>query len=231
MIVMVRLVIPARLPHRPDLRRRAARLSAGRDAPRRPRPGVSAGGRLWPDVPQSRAQANVRSALWRLRPHGPGILTATSADLCLAPHVRTDISTARRVAQRLLDRSRSLPYAWLGQAMRADLYHDLLPGWDDEWAQPERDRFAEQRKHALEALSERLVSVGWYGTAIDAALAAVQADPLRESSNAALVSAYLAEGNYHEARRRASAFCSLARTELHTRPSDSFNALLEVLRT
>jgi DNA-binding SARP family transcriptional activator len=47
------------------------------------------------------------------------------------------------------------------------LAKDLLPGWDEDWLQLERERHRQLRIHALEALSQRLTSGGQYAAAID----------------------------------------------------------------
>ena len=72
----------------------------------------------------------------------------------------------------------------------------------------ERERFRQMQLHALEALSRRLVRMGLYARALDAALAAVAADPLRESAHRMVIDVHLAEGNAGEAVRQ---FRSLAR--------------------
>ena len=63
----------------------------------------------------------------------------------------------------------------------------MLPACYDDWVLVQRDRFRQLRLHALEALCERLTASGRYGEAIDAGLAAVCAEPLRESSHRVLI--------------------------------------------
>ena len=79
---------------------------------------------------------------------------------------------------------------------------DLLPSWYDDWVIVERERLRQIRVHALEELSRRLAAGHRYGDAIDAALAAIAADPLRESAHRRLIEAHLAEGNVSEAIRQ-----------------------------
>ena len=59
---------------------------------------------------------------------------------------------------------------------------------------------ARRKQRILEALSRHLVRVGRFGDAVDAAMIAVHAEPLRESAQRALVEVYRAEGNVVEAR-------------------------------
>ena len=77
---------------------------------------------------------------------------------------------------------------------------------------------AQIRLHALEALCERLTSTGCYALAIESGLAAVAAEPLRESAHRALIKAHLAEGNRSEALRQYGRLCDLLRTDLIADP-------------
>src|SRR3954453_3127082 len=48
-------------------------------------------GRLWPDVPEKHAQANLRSALWSLHKAAPGLVEATNSYLALTKGVWVDV--------------------------------------------------------------------------------------------------------------------------------------------
>ena len=89
----------------------------------------------------------------------------------------------------------------------------------------ERERLRHQRLHALESLAARLRRQGRHGAAVDAALAAVAAEPLRETAQRALVAAHLAEGNVIEAIRGYRRFAALLHDELGLRPSAQLDAL------
>jgi DNA-binding SARP family transcriptional activator len=90
----------------------------------------------------------------------------------------------------------------------------------------ERERFHQLRLHALEALCDRLITAGRYGEAIDAGLAVVAAEPLRESAHRALIKAHLAEGNHGEAYRQYQLCREILRDELGVEPSNALRALL-----
>jgi DNA-binding SARP family transcriptional activator len=102
---------------------------------------------------------------------------------------------------------------------------DFLPDWSEDWVLIERERFRQLRLHALEAICEQLTLAGRYGQAIDAGLAAVAGEPLRESAHRALIRAYLSEGNRVEALRQYELYRGLAHTELHVQPSPRMRAL------
>src|SRR5205823_5133190 len=124
-----------------------------------------------------------------------GLVDVSGQQLVLASNVFVDIHRATTSARRLLtDTGRCEDI--LTAATRADLSADLLPDWyDDDWILAEREQYHHLRLYALDAMCTRLTSGGRYGEAVDAGLAAVRADPLRESAHHALIMAHLAAGN------------------------------------
>jgi DNA-binding SARP family transcriptional activator len=182
-----------------------------------------AAGTLWPLGNEERAAGNLRSALWRLRRAGINVLLADKRSLAVHTHVIVDLHVMDQWATRVIQ----------GTALEHELVIppsvfealDLLPGWYDDWALMERERIRQHLLHALEALSVRLVRLGRYGEAVDAALLAASADPLRESAQRALIEAHVAERNLVEARRSYLAYRDLARRELGIEPSSELLAL------
>ena len=84
---------------------------------------------------------------------------------------------------------------------------------------------------ALEALSAQLLECDDAPAAIEAALAAVTVEPLRESAHRAVVQAHLREGNLAEALRQYEAYRYIATTELGILPSEHIESLVQPLRT
>jgi DNA-binding SARP family transcriptional activator len=180
-------------------------------------------GTLWPETTTSRANANLRSSLWRVQRSCRQLISASARHLALTPGVAVDVRAAITYAQRLLDHTAALDILhW------SDLAADLLPDWYDDWALLDRERYHHLRLHALEALCERLAAAGRYGEAIDTGLAAVRAEPLRESAHQALIKAHLAEGNRWEAFRQYERCRRLLLDELGLEPSSALHALLPV---
>jgi DNA-binding SARP family transcriptional activator len=103
---------------------------------------------------------------------------------------------------------------------------DLLPGWYDDWALIEQERVRQRLLHALEALSRKLVCVYRYAEAVEVAMMAVGADPLRESAQRALIEAHLAEGNRVEAQRSFDMYRDLLHRELGTDPDAELAAIV-----
>lgn len=191
-------------------------------------PRTHVAGMLWPDVPTGRANANLRAALWRLPPACQGFIEVSARHLRLTGDVFVDLHRAVALARRLLDQSSRWEHDELGTAW-TQLSRDLLPDWydDDDWVLAERERFHHLRLHALEALCDRLTAAGRYGEAVDAGLAAVCAEPLRESAHRVLIKAHLAEGNHGEASRQYSSYRHLTLAELGIEPSAHLRELLQ----
>jgi DNA-binding SARP family transcriptional activator len=189
-------------------------------------PRMYVAGALWPDVPTSRANANLRAGLWRLPAPCRKVVDQSGQCLRLAD-ITLDLRDAAVRAQRLLDRTQRCTEGDLGREARMELSAELLPTWyDDEWVLIERERFHQLRLHALEALCERLIIAGRYGEAIDVGLAAVTAEPLRESAHRVLIKAHLAEGNQGEADRQYRLCRHLMREELGVEPSTALRDLV-----
>jgi DNA-binding SARP family transcriptional activator len=182
-----------------------------------------AAGMLWPTCDDQRAAGNLRSALWRLRGAGIDIVASDKWALELRDGVQVDVLLSLEWANRLI-RDVTLPADLTMQTDRIDGL-DLLPGWYDDWAVIERERVRQRMLHALEALSTALVRVGRYAEAVEVAMTAVNAEPLRESAQRVLLEAHAAEGNWVEVRRSHDHYRDLARRELGVEPSPSYTAL------
>jgi DNA-binding SARP family transcriptional activator len=181
---------------------------------------------LWPDVPGRRASACLRSALWRLVKPPHALVEAGQGRLRIGTHVQVDVTSVRRYAAELAGTGRSapspsspVPVAWLSA--------ELLPGWTDQWVEAERDWFRELRLRALEVLSEQFRVRGDHFHAHETALAAVRADPLRESAHRRLIELHLADGNPAAALRQYASYRSQLRAELGVNPSPEIRRLVQ----
>jgi DNA-binding SARP family transcriptional activator len=181
-------------------------------------------GILWLNASDERAGASLRSSLWRLNRRGHHLVDATSTHLHLAPGVEVDLRRAFALAQRVLEGTADENDLAVAEAT---LVGELLPDWYDDWLMFERERFRQVSLHALEALADRLVRAGELVRALDAALCAVRAEPLRESAHRALIRVHLAEGNRCEAIRQRDLCCRLLRERLGVEPSHELDELVE----
>lgn len=184
-------------------------------------------GTLWPDAPEHRAYANLRSALSRLQHTGREALDVTISTVRLARDVSVDFHRARSLAHLILDPRASATDAGLGAATVPALSVDLLPGWYEDWALLEAEGWRDLRTHALEQLSADFLKVRRFAEAVTAAHAAVRADPLRESSQASLIRAHLAEGNTSDALHGFERYERRLRAETGLRPTPGLRRLVD----
>lgn len=189
---------------------------------------ASVAGALWPDVSESHAHASLRSALMRIPPGARSVVAVTDAELSLAEGVDVDVREAQALAQRLLDETTAVHDDDVNGAAILRLSADLLPGWRDEWVLSEAEGWRQLRLHALEALSDRLAARERFGHATAAAMAAIKADPLRESAHAALIRVHLAESNQSEALRQYERYRDLLRSELGMEPTSRLRELVGI---
>lgn len=180
-------------------------------------------GVLWPDSGEEQAKASLRSALWRVHRVAGRVLVACGSHLALAPHVAVDVTALATLAHRALDAPRTLD-EHAARALSAS--GELLPDWYDDWLAIERERVRQLRLHALEAICADLVRRERFCAAVEAGLAAVAAEPLRESAHRALIRAHVAEGNRGEALRQFESYRSMLRRHVGVEPSAELRALV-----
>ncbi len=185
-----------------------------------------AAGTLWPFGDEERAAGNLRSALWRLRRAGINVLVADKWSLALNTNVLVDLHLIEQWAARLIEGRPTGRDLTLSPSVTDAL--DLLPGFYDDWVLMERERIRQRILHALEALSERLAAAGRFADAVEAAMLATSAEPLRESAQRTLIKVHIAEGNLTEARRSYRAYHDLVHRELGVTLSDDFSAGLGI---
>jgi DNA-binding SARP family transcriptional activator len=191
-------------------------LMQPRTQPGHPRSGLAE--RLWSNVPADRSNASLRTALWRIRQADKRLVRASRDTVQLGEKVEVDVRQCLAQANRLLADDRDLqPQDTQVETLRGD----LLPAWEEDWLLLERERIRQIQIHALEALARRLCTLGRRLEAIEAAYAAIGAEPFRESAHATLIDILIAEGNVAQARRHLDWYSSLLWAELGLRPSDA----------
>lgn len=183
-------------------------------------------GALWPEVSEDRALGSLRTALWRLQQSGAPVIATSGEKLGLAEDVVADVDQLVRAA-------RSPHHTEDDRRTTAELLLDgpaeLLPGWFDDWVLIERERLRQLCLHALDDLAEHRLRTGRYGDAVDATLAAMRAEPLRESPYRLLIRIHIAEGNYSEAVQTYRAYWTLLDRELGVAPSPAIRSLIRDL--
>jgi DNA-binding SARP family transcriptional activator len=182
-------------------------------------------GELWPDSPEAQAQGSLRSTLSRLQLSGLRVVESVGDVLRLHPDVDVDIREVIACAQELVHEPHPRPPA-PGVVLRLQRGGDLLTGWYDEWVVAQRERLRQLRLHALEIASAVLSEDGRYAEALEAALATVDLEPLRESAHRVVTQVHLAEGNHVEAVRQFQRYRNLLRRELGIEPSEHMLGLI-----
>jgi DNA-binding SARP family transcriptional activator len=182
-------------------------------------------GVLWSEYSAKRSMADLRTALWRANQSGAPVISVLGLRLHLAADVQVDTRT-------LMDFGCASP-GKPGGAIQAlartswfDLSMDLLPDWYDDWLIDDRESVRQLRLHALESLAAEFSQLGRHAEAIQAALAAVRLEPLRETAHGALIKAHLAEGNRSEALRQFSRCRDMLAAELAVEPSAAIRQLI-----
>lgn len=173
-----------------------------------------------------RSLAGLRTALWRVHRTCGHVVDATPSLIRLDADIEVDVRNLVAFARRL-ERPGSALGVDLDSVSLLDLAGDLLPDWYDDWLQEEREGLRQTRLHALESLARGLSASGRHADAIQAALAAIRLEPLRETAHRTLIEIHLAEGNWSEACRQFLRCRRLLKEELGVDPSDSMHFLLE----
>jgi DNA-binding SARP family transcriptional activator len=181
-------------------------------------------GTLWPESPEIRALGSLRSALWHLRRADAGLVESYGHHLVLPARLQSDVRELVELAGRVMHRPVD------PAILDADITHlgkELLPGYWDSWLVIERERIRQVALTTLERLGELLLQHGRAAEAMFAGLAAVGADPMRETANLLLVRAYLATGNRGDAIRHAARYRECLLRDLSLEPNGQFTAALE----
>jgi len=189
---------------------------------------------LWPDVLDAQALASLRTAIWRADRCANGIVSRGGSSVALAGFVTVDVADLVRHASQLLGSATSNPGGHCSDVVQVtpELVagfggrSELLPGWHDDWVECERERLRLLRLHALEAASSRMLRLGRFSSALEAALEAVRSEPLRETAHRAVIEVHLAEGNAAEAVSAFRRYRSLLGDHLGLQPSEQFVAWL-----
>ncbi|MGD0376474.1 MAG: BTAD domain-containing putative transcriptional regulator [Streptosporangiaceae bacterium] len=182
-------------------------------------------GVLWPNCPSERSLADLRTALWRANHCNSEVIATAGVRLSLRAGIEVDVRVLAAFG-RTPHQMESNAIAQLEGMSWFDLSLDLLPDWSDDWLVDDREGVRQLRLHALERMTGELSLSRRHGEAIQAALAAVRLEPLRETAHAALIRAYLAEGNRSEALRQFSRCRAILGAELGVEPSESICELI-----
>ena len=180
-------------------------------------------GVLWGGGSDQSAAKCLRSTLWRIRHAGANLVQARDDRLRLRPDVTVDVTTLTDLAKRLIRQPDPGALARLPLLVECA---EVLPDWEDEWMVADRERYRLLRLEALERAALALIERCDLGDALVAALAAVHAEPLRESARRLVMQVQMAQGNAAEAIHSYREYRSLLRAELGLEPSRLMDQLI-----
>jgi DNA-binding SARP family transcriptional activator len=176
---------------------------------------------LWPHSPQRQAAGSLRELLWRLSQSDPAAVDRHH-DMLLLPS-STQVDVIRLLAGVRFLQCSALPDAEILPLLTAG---ELLPMWHDEWVETEREHLRQTQLHGLELLAGHHLVGRRPQNALQVALAAAIAEPLRETAHRTVVRAHLAMGNYSQAVAQYERYANHLDDELGVRPSREFADLL-----
>ncbi len=182
---------------------------------------------LWPDLPESRARANLRKLFHQLQqalPNAPHFLSSDTQTLQWWP----DAPFWSDVAEFETAVARAASPEELRQA--TELYGgDLLPSCYEDWIIPERERLRQKYTEAMERLAQWAEDERDYRAAIHYARCLLQLDPLREEIHRALIRLHALNGDRAAALRAYHACVTVLQRELGVEPAPATREMYERL--
>jgi DNA-binding SARP family transcriptional activator len=177
---------------------------------------------LWPDVPDSSARRNVRTALWALR-------------RAFAPHADAVFDTSRN---RIGLQNAEVDFRQFDELVAAGRLDEafvlssgeLLTGVDDEWAIVARDLHRDRVISLLMGASDKAAADGNFSAAIARALQAAELNPLSERCARLLMCRYDDAGDRSVALVVYRRIVDRLRRELNIAPSEETWRLAERIR-
>ncbi|MFD6352046.1 ATP-binding protein [Nocardia tengchongensis] len=187
-----------------------------------PHPRARLCGQFWPDAPDGKARASLRSAVWALR-----IALGSAAELL---HTDRDVIELRRdeVWVDALEFDRLRAAGRLEQAVTI-CRGELLAAHDEDWVRRSRDEYGRRLGVALAGLAAAAESGGELARALDWARRRVTVRPLDEEAGRELIRLSAAAGDRAAALASFDRLRDTLRTELGIDPSPSTLALVDKL--
>ena len=185
-------------------------------------------GLLWPDATEVNARRYLRQALWRIRK----ALELAERDYFIADDLTiafdADADFELDVAQ--LERDVSAATTTDDLLRNVEVYHgELLPGFYDEWVQPERERLQAAYEHKLVLLLDRLAAEERWPAVIEWAERWIVLGTVPEPAYRALMRAHHATGDRASMAAMYQRCVEALQRELGVEPSDVTRAVYDQL--
>lgn len=180
-------------------------------------------GMLWPECPEANALESLRVTVHLITRQLPGLMVKNGPLLSLDSRVEVDLHRVR-AALAEVSKASAQDAASLMPEIR-DV--DFLPGWYEDWVVSEQSSLQHARVRAFTLLARQLAAHGDNETAVDAAAAALEIEPLYESAVRVLITAELAQGNVASALFAYGAYQGELQSEMGVAPSDGLRRLMQ----
>ncbi len=185
-------------------------------------------GLLWPDATETNARSYLRQALWRIRK----ALEAAQRDYFVTDNltIAFDAEADHWLDVAILEQEVSA-HSPTDDLLRAlEVYQgELLPGFYEEWVEPERERLQAIYEHALSLLLDRLVAEPRWPAVLEWAERWIAVGHVPEPAYRALMLAHSAAGDRASMAAAYQRCVEALHHELDVEPSDLTRALYEQL--
>lgn len=187
-------------------------------------------GLLWPEYPETKALESLRVTVHLITRQIPGLINKKGPLLSLDKRVNVDL---HRIRAALKDAGKADNGG--GDNGTAALLQDLrdvdfLPGWYEDWVLFEQSRLRHDQLRAFTLISHRFADTGDYEAAADAAVAALELEPLYESAVRILVTSELAQGNLATALLAYDRYQEQLQRDMGVAPSEGLRHLMSGIR-
>ncbi|MET3721456.1 MULTISPECIES: bacterial transcriptional activator domain-containing protein [unclassified Arthrobacter] len=153
----------------------------------------------------------------------PGLIVNGGTTLSLSELVDVDL---HRLRAQIRELSRSGLNGNVAVCLQQLRDSDLLPGWYDDWVLFEQGRLQQDRLHAYHIIARESLARGDYESALEAAEAALELEPLYESAVGLLIQAERRRGNNAAALRAFGKYTSKLKEEIGLGPSEAIRRLI-----
>ncbi|WP_258805804.1 AfsR/SARP family transcriptional regulator [Pseudarthrobacter sp. NS4] len=179
-------------------------------------------GMLWPDYPDAKALESLRVAVHLMTRQVPGLLVKDGALLSLDNRVAVDLHRVRALLKDAAVANTGTTWTLLRDLR--DL--DFLPGWYEDWVLFEQSRLRHDLLRAFTLVSRQFAAGGDHEAAAEAAVAALEIEPLYESAVRVLVTSELAQGNLAAALLAYDKYQERLLEDMGVRPSEGLRQLI-----
>ena len=188
-----------------------------------PRPRSYLAGLLWPETCESLAMESLRVSIHLVLRQVPGLLVNSGAELSLSDLVDVDLHRARTCVRELSRTGLNGPVASSLHLLREA---ELLPGWYDDWVLFEQNRLRQDRLHAFHIIGRESLARRDFEVTVEAAEAALELEPLDESSVGLLIQAHRKQGNNAAALRAFEKYRTELKEDMGLAPSEGIRCLV-----